>query len=69
MTDLVHFLTPNQFDEQVRFLMNGVVMLSNMRSLNVETLNAIRDKNMFIFGSTHHKTIAFEKFLKLSRGA
>ena len=48
--------------------MNGVVMLTSMKSLNVETLNAIRDKNMFIFGSTHQKTVAFEKFLGQAHG-
>ena len=29
ITDLTHFLTPRQFDEQVRFLMNGTLLLCN----------------------------------------
>lgn len=36
-----------------------------MRSLNQEILNTIRDKNIFIFGSTTQKTRAFCKFLKI----
>ena len=47
--------------------MNGVVTLTNMRALNVEVLNTIRDKNMFIFGSTAQKTVAFQKFLGMNR--
>lgn len=69
VTDLAHFTTPYQFDEQLRFLMNGVITITNMRALNVEILNSIRDRNMFIFGSTHQKTLAFQQFMTAKRPA
>lgn len=52
VTDLVHFLTPFQQDEQLRFLMNGTILLQNKLSLNNEVLQNIREKNMYFFGST-----------------
>ena len=66
-TDLAHFLTPFQYDEQLRFLMNGSLVLCHKQSLNHELLQSIREKNMFIFGSTRQKLLAFMNFLKMHR--
>lgn len=36
--DLVHFLTPFQFEEQAKCLMNGSLLLCHKQSINVEVL-------------------------------
>ena len=59
VTDLAHFLTPYQQDDQLRFLMNGTIIVQNKQSLNMEILQNIREKNMYVFGSTKQKMSAF----------
>lgn len=67
VTDLVHFLTPFQQDEQLRFLMNGTLTISNKLALNMEILQNLREKNMYVFGSTRQKLCAYTNFLKIQR--
>lgn len=37
-TDLAHFMTPFQYEEQAKYLMNGCLLLCNKQSLNIEIL-------------------------------
>jgi hypothetical protein len=62
--DLVHFMTPYQYENQVKFLMNGSLLLCHKLSLNVEILNKIKSHNLFSFGSKHEKQNAYISFLQ-----
>mmetsp|Transcript_10057 Transcript_10057/g.16944 ORF Transcript_10057/g.16944 Transcript_10057/m.16944 type:complete len:408 (-) Transcript_10057:30-1253(-) len=64
ITDLAHFLIPNQLDEQERYLMNGTVLLLNRQALSLEVVQNVREKNLFTFGSTRQRLNAFANFLK-----
>lgn len=66
-TDLAHFLTSFQYENQVKFLMNGSLILCNKQSLNVEVLQHTRERNIFSFGSNRHKLLAYTNFLKKQR--
>lgn len=46
-TDLAHFMTPFQFENQVKFLMNGGLLLCHKQSMNIEILQRIRAHNLF----------------------
>jgi hypothetical protein len=50
--DLAHFLVPFQFDEHLKFLMNGSLITCNLQALGIEILEKMKEKNMFTFGST-----------------
>jgi len=67
VTDLAHFLTPFQYDDQLRFLMNGTLTVCNKLSLNMEILQNLREKNMHVFGSTRQELCAYTHFLKIQR--
>ena len=62
--DISHFLTSFQYDNQVKFLMNGSLILCNRQSLNVEILQHTREKNLYSFGSERQKISAYSKFLR-----
>lgn len=66
-TDLAHFMTPFQYENQVKFLMNGGILLCHKQSLNVEILHKIKPQNLFSFGSKHEKTNAFISFLNSNK--
>lgn len=65
--DLAHFLVPFQFDEHLKFLMNGSLITCNLQSLSIEILEKIKEKNMFTFGSTRQKLLGYQNFLKFKR--
>ena len=62
-TDIAHFMTPFQYENQVKFLMNGGILLCSKQSLNVEILHKIKPQNIYSFGSKHEKTNAYISFL------
>lgn len=49
--------------------MNGTLTISNKLALNMEILQNLREKNMFVFGSTRQKMCAYQNFLKIQREA
>ena len=65
--DLSHFLVPFQLDEQLKFLMNGSLVTCNLQALSVEILEKMKEKNMFTFGSTRQKHLAYQNFLKFKK--
>lgn len=66
-TDLAHFMTPFQYENQVKFLMNGGLLLCHKQSSNIEILQRIRAHNLFSYGSGYKKQNAFKSFLKAQR--
>lgn len=56
-------MTPFQYENQVKFLMNGAILLCHKQSLNMEILHKIKNHNLFSFGSKHEKTNAYIHFL------
>ena len=65
--DLAHFLVPFQFDEHLKFLMNGSLITCNLQALGIEILEKMKEKNMFTFGSTRQKLLGYQNFLKFKR--
>ena len=43
--------------------MNGCTLLTSRQASNVEVLQNIREKNMFVFGSSRQKLNAYKHFL------
>lgn len=60
-------MTPFQYENQVKFLMNGSLLLCHKQSLNVEILQNTRPKNILTFGSSHQKEKAYVHFLKVQK--
>lgn len=58
---------PQQYDEQIRFLMNGSLSMCSRQALSIEIIQNIKEKNMFVFGSTKSKLQAYQNFLKMRK--
>jgi glucan phosphorylase len=43
------------------------LIVCNLQALSIEVLEKIKEKNMFTFGSTRQKHLAYQNFLKFKR--